>query len=96
MPVPAQGQCFKGGAVVDVVKVLVTALLVQRVAIGAVGEGGAFVEDRFGKDPVCGVGKGLSLAPGHGIAATLRVDAGHVQDLRRVKIADPRDGTLIE
>ena len=66
------------GLVVDAVKVLVAALSVQRVAIGAVAQGGAFVADRFGKYPVRGVGKGLPLAHRHSFASALRVDAGDV------------------
>ena len=70
--------------------------MVERVAVGAVAEGGALVFDRLVQD---GPGRGVQSLDSS--AADLRgrrprVDAAAVQDLARVQVADAGDQLLVE
>ena len=84
------------GAVVDAVGILVTARLVEGVAVGAVAECGAFVTDGFVKD-FEGVGSDeFELVFPKAVGRSLGVDCGTVEDFAGVKIADAGDSFLVE
>jgi hypothetical protein len=92
----AAAGAFVFGAVVDAVMVLVAAVLIEGVAVRAVGERGAFVPDGVLENFVRRVGDGGPLGARDFVAAFGRVNAGNVQDFGRIEVADAGDGALVE
>lgn len=84
------------GAVVDAVGILVTARLVEGVAVGAVAEGGAFVTDGFVKDFEGIGGDEFELAFPEAVGRSLGVDCRTMEDFAGVEVADAGDGFLVE
>ena len=84
------------GTIVDAVAVLVAAVSIERVAVGSVCQRGTLISNRFVQHVSHRGMQPFPLAAMKLLAFSLRVNAGHVQDLRCVEVAHARQGTLIE
>lgn len=76
--------------------VLISPGLIKGVAIRPVSQGRALVPDRREQDFIGGVSQTFDLRAGQPIGTVFGVDAGDVQDLAGVQIADAGHERLIE
>ena len=70
--------------------VLVTAVLVQSISVGAIVQSRPFIVDRFIQNVVGGLVELRDLLRGQSRSAAKWADPGAMQDLTGVKVADAR------
>lgn len=76
---------------INTMLVLVTAVLIQSIPVGAIIQSRPLIADRLIQDVMCGLIQFRDLLRGQSRSAAKWADAGAMQDLTGVKVADSRD-----
>lgn len=87
---------LRTGPIIDAVVILITAGIIQRVAVRAITQRTPFMADRLVQNVDRCPGDSGPLRAAEAIASRARVDPGHKQNLRCVQVSDTGDGLLIE
>ena len=76
---------------INTMLVLVTAVLIQSIPVGAIIQSRPLIADRLIQDMMCGLIEFRDLLRGQSRCAAKWADAGAMQNLTGVKVADSRD-----